>query len=425
MSVVSILKKLASPDLVEQQDGLDALAEFSIAPRDGARLLRAAVRQYPNEDDGTINVSESLLDALSRNPKPEYIPVIEEVYDELKMKNRAREAALRILTELKTPESIRLFVQLLRRPSSRSIELMSVVVPLRDPGGISGDLIPTLVEAIPSIQSVGLGPLYSTLLDFVESGKLNLDEQDKFACTCVRRAEELLGSMEGDFKTYSSVLDRIEPSSGSKGIPSRVQPLFDELGVLVDLIGHVKGTSVDSALRKALNTGSIRLRIFAVGSLLRSGKDVQDSVLEDLGGTPAGRALLWMVLEKSKQLNRFPEKYNNQRDLAEADMVKWLQWPTEFGCAPRDIQVLAIVRTLEGMDSRTFYFFRFRHPAFEGGVWLVGVAGPYPLSGSPMLEGSITFSKFEPLKSKTLDAHVRTFIEEPIPYRVLSGPTDE
>jgi hypothetical protein len=418
-SARSVLERLASPDEGVQEKAVEDLKGLKAGPRVGALLLRAAARDYPNENGPWLReIHEDLLRPLWDGGRAEWLPVVEEVYDRLEARGEGREYALRILTEMRTEASLGLLHRLLLRPSSRTVDLHLVFVPIKPSAETAKRLFPRLFEAVPNLYEGG--PLFNLILDFVRAGHLDLGAHAAFGGTLVERARGVAGRRGEDFIRFARVLDRIDPAPEAGGPPGEVEADFFELEVLADLLGYVKGEGASGALREVLGLRPERLRAYAAASLLARGEGVGAGLLDGLAAGPSGRAVLWEALEGSGELDAFPAKYRSQRRLAEADMVRWLQFPTEFGCAPEELERLAVVRGADGEGAiGIYYFFKFRHPAHDGGKWLVGVAGPYGEKGPARLAGSATFSQFTPLGDKDLNGHIREYLGKDVPYNVL------
>jgi hypothetical protein len=180
-----------------------------------------------------------------------------------------------------------------------------------------------------------------------------------------------------------------------------------EVEYLLDLAAYLEPASAEPPLRRALNLRSARLRTFAVASLLALGFDVDNNILESLGETPADRALLFIVLNGRGLLEAFPERWSHQDLLAEADMVRWLQYPTEMGFAPSDLVLVAKAESDDGIR----YLFRFRDPQFLDGEWYVGRAGPYPAEGPPEMHLGDAWSEFERFDAASVEEHVATYLQ--------------
>lgn len=168
-------------------------------------------------------------------------------------------------------------------------------------------------------------------------------------------------------------------------------PAGPDAEYLLDLAAHLPSATAEPTLRRALGFRSIRLRTFAAASLLALGCEVEDDVLERIGETPADRALLYIVLATRGLLDAFPARWSTQDALAEADMVRWLQHPTEMGFPPAELALVERAQTPAGVR----YLFRFSHPDFLDGDWYVGCAGPYPADEPPSMHFGDAWSEFE------------------------------
>jgi hypothetical protein len=100
-------------------------------------------------------------------------------------------------------------------------------------------------------------------------------------------------------------------------------------------------------------------------------------------------------------------------------MAQWLEFPTELGCSPKDIQTLAVLGLREDGKPVLLYLLKYRHPSLEKGEWVVGIAGTYPEKGPATLMGPSTFSKFHRLDKKSLKDHILDYVEKDVPYRII------
>ena len=411
----SEVRQQALKDL-EGLELVDFLKPIHIPPATGIKMLRAAAKKYPAEPDFK-EINSKLVRLLWNSPQPEFVPVIEEIYDKLEGKEEARESAVRLLTELKTPEALSLFARLLNRPSSRTIDAGWILVPLKPSKELASRFLPEVLAAIPNV--VDRGTLYNFALEFANAGLADLGALASFADHCETSAEELLGLHGDAIDAHSRRLDRLDRPPENDPAADELSNRFHELEVLVDLLGHLSSERSLVFLRRLLGSKSFRLRLFAAGSLVRRKCPIDDSVLEKEAELPRPRALLWSVLEGVGALDRFPKKHRTQESLAEAAMCEWLEFPTEMGCAPEEIRKLAKIRSVNQGKSVVAYFFKFRERRFSENNWLVGLAGPYPEGGPPVLHGRNTFSKFNPLDKMTLDEHIRDFVESDTIYTIL------
>jgi hypothetical protein len=157
---------------------------------------------------------------------------------------------------------------------------------------------------------------------------------------------------------------------------------------------------IEARLRQASELRDSVLAFHAAGSLIENGASVSPAVLEHIASAPEGRDQLYRLLERLGLLALFPERIRQQAYLAEADMVRWLMFPSELGRAPDEIELVGTVpvTTSDGAATYTYFVFRYRardRLTRQMGKWLVGVSGPF-LDGSPSIDGlGDTFSSAE------------------------------
>ncbi|MBA4388038.1 MAG: hypothetical protein C0404_08660 [Verrucomicrobia bacterium] len=139
------------------------------------------------------------------------------------------------------------------------------------------------------------------------------------------------------------------------------------------------------ALKKQVE--KVQSKIRPVREELKAGKAPAKDAIEALASNPQTRSALFECLREMKKLELFPEKYNNQKALAESDLVYWLSGPGQLGVYPDNIE---FVKEME-IDSETpagkiiYYLFRFRMKSQHWSTatgWMAGFSGPY-VAGQP------------------------------------------
>jgi hypothetical protein len=414
------LKRLHSEKASERDAALEAVPQFTFTREVAARILRAAAEDYPVEDGKGSPINEALLRQLWKSQHKELLPILEEVYDSLQSKREAREAALRILTEMQSTEARALLLRLLNRPSSVDAELATLFVPYKPSAALAKDLFPGLLEVAPQLRYASA--IYNLVLDFSTDGVFKPSAYPEFNRHASERASALLEGRGKVIEAHAGVLDEMDPAPEPNPVTPELREEFFQLEILLDYLGHLDGAVGKDALRKGLDSKSIRLRAFAALSLLSRKEEVPGSVLEGLARNLSGRSILWDGLTKRKLTDRFPAAFRTPKALAEADLVHWLQYPTELGYAPKEIELLAAVRYVESGKAQLLYVFKFRHPHSEEGKWRVGVSGPFVEGAREPQAGGSTFSKFEALDSKTLKEHIRDYLEPDVKYSILESP---
>jgi hypothetical protein len=411
----ALLRLQAVKDVSGESDAMESLRGIKITPDVGERLIRAAAEAYPNVAGRESETNSKLLHLVWENPLPEFRGTVSEVYDRLEGKREARESALRLLVEMQDRGARAQVIELLKRPSSKTVTSSWVFVPWKPSADLARDLFPGLLEAASGLSNAS--GVYSLVLDFAEKNFLKPDDHAGFVTHCVDRCRQLLETRKDAFAKYGLFLDELETPPDGSPVPDDVHEDFFQLEILLDLLAYSASTSVPPLLRAALEQPSYRLKIFGACSLLMRKEAVEPSVLENLASAPAGRGLLWLCMKKRMLQSQFPAKYRTPKALAEGGMVHWLQFPTEMGKAPREIRHLATIRTVEEGRRELLFFFVFRHPTFAEGKWQVGVSGPFPEDSPDASGGGATFSKFKTLDSQTLEAHIKDYTDSG--YKIL------
>src|SRR5262249_29645543 len=189
-------------------------------------------------------------------------------------------------------------------------------------------------------------------------------------------------------------------------------PLREQGELILDLLGYFPAPGVKEVLREGTRFRDPHLACYAVTSLLRLGDKPANGVIERVAASPEMRGLLFEGLAKQGKQKLFPPRFANQKALAEAEMVRWLAFPTELGRAPDEIELMKVVSEDFGPPDgmMDWYLFRFRtlppHWSAKDG-WMAGVAGPFKRAEEPTVTAyGDTFSKFAKWDSQTPGEHV-------------------
>lgn len=400
-SLVKMLSSSKEKDRAKGMDKLKALSETDLAPEEGKELLRAAARKFPPAKYDWQEISESLIEALWKFPKDDYVPIIREEFP--KYDERARFAALRLLTEAGTTESLSAFMDLMRQymKSGDISDLMLVFVPLEHEPRHPEVLFPGLFE-FASIEKLG-GSIYGLCLKYREQNLLDPYVLEPFSQQIVE-----------DWKKYDEKLGPMQRDSGVDWMwLDEYQSLRHDAGVILDLMGYFAVDKVERSLRKALEYKDPRLSLFALLSLVRLGQDVEPHHIEKVAASSEARRWLFEKLKEMSKDHLFPEGYRTQEALAESCMVDWLCFPTELARVPDEIQLMKVF-TFENEDGVFDYFiFRFRsdNSDWKQSGWMAGVAGPFPKRDEPTTEDrGGTFSSFESWESRTPEQHLEHLV---------------
>ncbi len=398
--IEDVVAGLGSPDEGERREAgeaLEALRRIGLGPREGRAALRAATRQFPGRQP-LFDPAADLVWAAAAQPRPEYIPLIVELYPQYG--DEAKDAALNLLARLPDREAAVAYMEIVRKhgPTGEVPELATF--PLESEPRHADVFFPELLEYA---ANPALAPdVYRLALAYCEAGLL--------------RTATLLPFTPAVLEAYARHKGRLLPAQRPEGIAWMWEDDYVEARwdaeVLLGLLGYFPAPEVVAELREALGYQDPQLKYHAVASLLRLGEEVGAAHITDVAASAATRNRLYDYLQERDQLALFPPDFRTQEAFAESNMVGWLTYPTELGRAPDEIELMDVVAVDIGPPHGIldYYVFRFRtyppHWMAEDG-WLAGVAGPFLRKDAPSTTAyGETFSTFEPWDSATPEEHV-------------------
>jgi hypothetical protein len=141
---------------------------------------------------------------------------------------------------------------------------------------------------------------------------------------------------------------------------------------------------------------------------VRKNEKIEASEIIELARNPSLRHGLYVLLKACERLDLFPTDYMTYEKGAEGCLVSWLEFPTELGTPPDEIEYIQKV-TLQDNGEAHYYAFRYRmmnvHWATEFG-WMIGVAGPYRSDTMPYDIPGKVFSRFKIAEQTSCEAEV-------------------
>jgi hypothetical protein len=227
------------------------------------------------------------------------------------------------------------------------------------------------------------------LLELAQDGKLMAEELEPhgprlLALWCPVR--DNLNAFQGDRRT------------------DEYRPVRSLAGLMLDLMGHLPGDALGTALHQALTLDDARLRMFAATSLLRRLELVGQADLDGIASSHEARILLWQRLCELEMADLMPGHWARPEQLAASDLACWVSHPRELNAAPEEIELMLRVPVQYDSEDLDAYLFRFRQypkPWEEDSGWLAGVAGPFQ-RGKPV---KAPFSCFDPWDALTPEDH--------------------
>jgi hypothetical protein len=148
--------------------------------------------------------------------------------------------------------------------------------------------------------------------------------------------------------------------------------------------------------------------IHALRQKLETSERVSDNEIMPLVRQPALRQGVYQVLSSYNRTDLFPSYYYTCEKGAESYLVTWLEFPTELGRAPEEIQLLSTVALEQGQS--TYYVFKYRShlPPWAAKLsWMLGVAGPYSINTLPYDVPGRIFSRFNTIDTISVEDEVK------------------
>ena len=133
---------------------------------------------------------------------------------------------------------------------------------------------------------------------------------------------------------------------------------------------------------------------------LAANEEIPAADLLRIAKDPSLRCGLFKMLYAYNKSELFPTAYLTIEKGAEGHMVNWLEFPTELGNAPDEIEMIKKV-TLEA-EAIDYYAFKYRLQSPQSVKqldWVIGVAGPYGKDSKPYDLPVRVFSRFNQLES--------------------------
>jgi hypothetical protein len=150
-----------------------------------------------------------------------------------------------------------------------------------------------------------------------------------------------------------------------------------------------------------ITLSGLRKRFADVQSLfdrLETGEPVNQSEVYEYAKNVLTREATFLLLRSRNLIDLFPREFYTMEKAAESNLANWLEFPTELGACPDEIEFLKkVVIDLDEQNSFVHYYvYRFKvYPPHwaSGKGWMTGVVGPYFENSNPYDHPNSTFSR--------------------------------
>ena len=178
------------------------------------------------------------------------------------------------------------------------------------------------------------------------------------------------------------------------------------LEYIVDLVAHFLTDRITEQLTEVLTFASKEVRLFTIKSLAQTDSPIPEEMIVEMAKDVSCAVVLFLSLKKVNKTDLIPEEYRSEEYIARSDMTRWLEYPTELGKMPDELECLG--KTV--FKKSTFFVFRFRSDSEnleenQRGKWLICCSAPELGIFSP-------FAEYEKYQKKTPEKTLKHIIRK-------------
>ncbi len=166
-------------------------------------------------------------------------------------------------------------------------------------------------------------------------------------------------------------------------------------------------------------------RVQSLYNKLESGQLPATSDIYEYAKNVLTRQTTFQLLQNRNLINLFPEEFYTMEKAAESNLANWLEFPTELGTCPDEIEYLEKVTIdLDDPNLRFHYYvyqFKMNHDHWSiNNGWMLGVVGPYFDNSKPYDHPNSTFSRLRNRADTNLPDEEAKWVHENISLPFVS-----
>lgn len=396
--LTELLERVGSDD---EQQRIRALGKLrreikkGVSDDNARTVVRAAVGPWIHEIEWR-STDEAILDSFNSAPRAAIGSELLSIFPNLSPKGRR--SATRLLAGSEEIECTRCWLELVRRYART-------------------DFLPEVSEAAPNVETKAAAEaLLPEVLDYIGVAPLT-HEVLRIAYRALAKGlvdSDRLRPKLPQIAVYASEL-RVFLEEHQQDTGVRWMWTEDYIsprsigGLVVDVLGRMQDRRVQDEISKWLSMRDPYLLTYAVLSQLRLGGAPLDQIVNKCASRPETRLILYKHLVELGCAEVFPSEYCTQKHFSEAEMVRWLSFPTELNTVPDEIELMGVLK--RRLPGQIYFLWRFRTLAPGGHAedgWMAGLSGPYRENDRPSAESpGDTFSSFKKWDEMTPMEHAR------------------
>lgn len=385
-----ILEDLTSADSIVKEDALAALRvkkfDVSYLPKIYQRILL----KY-SDPDFEERVKNALIAKLGSVHNETTLPFLVQLYGNLNDTTDARDFALRALTSMKSEESVRTMVNIIRQDSTDHVfNNYMVLNPLND----SLQLLENHLSDILSLESrfENNYTLFNLVKLALDSGLLTTETKAKVIGQVLELGNKIVQKSIGEKDQYG--VDRVK----------------NQMYYLATLLTSLPfSQEVKSLMVELQRKQDISIMAMTSVFLLKNNVPVSSADIDKIAQDPEYRFDLYEDLNEIGKGSLMNKKYKSLRMLAESDFYQTLLYSDEIADRVEFVEERKI-----SLNGKTQSLYVFRYAFDESDEWSMGVSGPYDPKAKGMIpRGNLSDVFYENYPdNKSLTERLKKFVEE-------------
>ncbi|MEZ4828559.1 MAG: hypothetical protein R3C61_20070 [Bacteroidia bacterium] len=367
------MQKLETADAAGLDSLRNGLSEIVLLENDLPQIYQVLQTAKPDDNEGENAIRFLLLRRVAGIQNGETTDFISRLYPSLDGFPALQAAALSVLVQGKTDESLREMMRILRQY-------------MPDLGGYQGLVLGQLFETPEKISLVSedlfflaTEPPYE--LQAVELIAVGLSS-GQIKASDIRSGLKMLTDKFAQIQASGATQRKAAPAASQRQLQMAILQCFSYFPD-----DSVASEFLNQTISSKKEEGEVRLS--AALAALRAGLEVDASVWEEMAADFRTRNQVYTGLAQAGHSSLFPARYNHQESFAEGDLAAWLMSRDHL---PESFRPMGTVVIESGPEQGNIYVFEFK----EKGQWLVGISGPQPMDTGDFVEmGFLTTSKFE------------------------------
>jgi hypothetical protein len=388
-----LIKSLQSTDTTEFKTASNVLKGYDFEKSDIQQLINTLkanfaddTQEYYNTRFWIYNRLYALMDSVQE------IDFIKSNYASMPDSGIIRMDALRVLANIQSKESIDLWKELIIATASKSGNKFPLYAAS---GSMSYDSLPLITSLYPDLAKL-------------------MDSQD-FKQVYYTISANALKHKLITTNTYSFLKDKIftdaraEYKRMNEHAPGQDDYYSSSFSDALYMLNLLPVSELVLQLNREVIADTVSYNYSKLNSILYLVKNnvaINKKDLKKFLSIPSNLNECYDSLKKINRLDIFPSNKKKQKLFAEGDMYSSL-YDDE---PPTKVQLLDTKKMFFNGQLQRFFLYRIY---FGADYSYFGMAGPYPLSDKELVtHGAITGMSYEEFTSKTLDEHLKKFLED-------------